>query len=75
MNGRRALIKRNNRKEIFDHFAEYLPKFKKVVPHDFKKMQQSIAWMEEKGLSSEAAQMEAFRAVTGQSDVKIGVRN
>ena len=61
-------------KEIYDHFAEYLPKFKKVVPHDFKKMQQSIAWMEEKGLSSEAAQMEAFRAVTGQSDVKIGVR-
>ena len=62
-------------KEIYDHFAEYLPKFKKVVPHDFKKMQQSIAWMEEKGLSSEAAQMEAFRAVTGQSDVRIGVRN
>lgn len=58
-------------KKIFDHFAEYLPKFKKVVPHDFKKMQQSIAWMEEKGLSSEAAQMEAFRAVTGQSDIKI----
>ena len=47
-------------KEILDHFSEYLPKFKKIVPHDYKRMMQRIVQMEEKGLSSEQAQIEAF---------------
>ena len=51
-------------KEIFDHFSEYLPKFKKIVPHDYKKMMMTIVQMEEKGLSSEQAQIEAFNALT-----------
>ena len=49
-------------KEIYDNFSEYLPKFKKVVPHDYKKMMMTIVQMEEKGLSSEQAQIEAFYA-------------
>ena len=51
-------------KEIFDYFSEYLPKFKKIVPHDYKKMMMAIVQMEEKGLSSEQAQIEAFNALT-----------
>jgi glutamate synthase (ferredoxin) len=50
-------------KEIFDNFSEYLPKFKKIVPHDYKKMMMTIVQMEEKGLSSEQAQIEAFNAL------------
>ena len=49
-------------KEILDHFGEYLPKFKKVMPHDYRRMMNTIVQMEEKGLSSEQAQIEAFYA-------------
>lgn len=45
---------------ILKHFSEYLPKFKKIIPHDYQAMLQAIAQMEEKGLSNEQAQMEAF---------------
>lgn len=51
-------------KEILDHFKEYLPKFKKIIPHDYRRMMQTIVQMEEKGLSSEQAQIEAFFANT-----------
>ncbi len=51
-------------KEILENFSEYLPKFKKIIPHEFKKMQNTIIQMEEKGLSSEQAQIEAFYANT-----------
>ena len=36
-------------KEILDHFDEYLPKFKKIIPNDYK--------------NSEQAQIEAFNAI------------
>ena len=49
-------------KRILDHFAEYLPKFKKILPHDYRRMMNTIVQMEEKGLSSEQAQIEAFYA-------------
>lgn len=49
-------------KEILENFGEYLPKFKKIMPHDYKRMLQTIVQMEEKGLSSEQAQIEAFYA-------------
>ena len=51
-------------KEVLDNFGEYLPKFKKIMPHDYKKMLNIIVQMEEKGLSSEQAQIEAFYAAT-----------
>ena len=52
-------------KEILENFGDYLPKFKKIIPHDYNKMLMTIVQMEEKGLSSEQAQIEAFYAMTG----------
>ena len=49
-------------KEILDNFGEYLPKFKKVIPYDYNKMMKAIVQMEEKGLNTEQAQIEAFYA-------------
>ena len=49
-------------KEILNHFEEYLPNFKKIIPHDYNRMMMAIVQMEEKGLSSEQAQIEAFYA-------------
>ena len=47
-------------KKILDNFSEYLPKFKKVIPYDYNRMQMAIVQMEEKGLNAEQAQIEAF---------------
>ena len=56
-------------RRILDNFSEYLPKFKKIIPHDYEKMLAAIAEMEEKGLSAEQAQIEAFYAVkSGKAD-------
>ena len=49
-------------KEILEHFGEYLPKFKKIIPYDYDRMLKMIVQMEEKGLSAEQAQIEAFYA-------------
>ena len=38
--------------EILEHFEEYLPKFKKILPHDYRRMMNTIVQMEEKGLSN-----------------------
>ncbi len=53
-------------KEILDNFGEYLPKFKKIIPHDYELMLKLIVQMEEKGLSAEQAQIEAFYASKGE---------
>ena len=45
------------------HFEEYLPKFKKIIPNDYKKMLSMIVQMEEKGMNTEQAQIEAFYAI------------
>ena len=49
-------------KAILEDFGSYLPKFKKVLPHDYDRMLRLIAQAEEKGLDSEQAQIEAFYA-------------
>ena len=51
-------------KKILEDFGAYLPKFKKIIPHEYNAMQMRIVQMEEKGLSSEQAQIEAFYANT-----------
>ena len=51
-------------KDIVENFSEYLPKFKKIIPYDYKQMMMTIVQMEEKGLSSEQAAIEAFNALT-----------
>lgn len=53
-------------KMILDHFEEYLPKFKKIIPHDYNRMLTTIVKMEERGLSSQQAQIEAFYANTNK---------
>ena len=50
-------------KRILDHFEDYLPKFKKIIPEDYEKMMAAIFQMEEKGLSREKAQIEAFNKI------------
>ena len=50
-------------KEIWYHFTDYLPKFKKIIPIDYEKMLSTIVQMEEQGMSSEQARIEAFYAI------------
>ena len=51
-------------KEILDNFKDYLPKFKKISPHEYNKMLRTVMQMEEQGLSSRQAQIEAFYELT-----------
>lgn len=53
--------------EVLEHFSEYLPKFKKIIPDDYRAMQNMIVRMEEKGFNTEEAQFEAFYAMTGNA--------
>ena len=50
-------------KRILEDFEVYLPKFKKIIPKDYKKMMNMIVAFEEKGLSREKAAIEAFYKV------------
>ena len=45
---------------ILKEFDRYLPKFKKIIPNDYKRMILLTAKYEAKGLDSEHAQVEAF---------------
>ena len=56
-------------KKVLDNFEEYLPKFKKIIPVDYKKLLHLISMYEEQGMSREKAQIEAFYAsTTGQAE-------
>ena len=46
--------------EILDQFDAYLPKFKKIVPHDYAKMLRFIRQFMDQGLPQEEAKIEAF---------------
>ena len=46
--------------KVLADFDAYLPHFKKLIPNEYKKMLTLSAKLEEKGLTSEQAQMEAF---------------
>ncbi len=61
-----ALTSSEKGREVLDHFMEYLPKFKKIIPCDYERILTSIVQMEEKGLSAEQAQIEAFYAAREQ---------
>ena len=50
-------------RRILGDFEQYLPKFKKIIPRDYKRMIAAIGQMEEKGMSHEKATLEAFYAV------------
>ena len=51
-------------KKVLDQFEEYLPKFKKIIPADYKQLLHLISQYEEQGMSREKAQIEAFYAST-----------
>ena len=53
-------------KEILENFGTYLSKFKKVLSRDYDHMLRTITQMEEKGLDSEQAEMEAFYTLKNQ---------
>ena len=48
--------------KVLEQFDEYLPKFKKIIPEDYKRMLQLSSQFEEQGMSGEQAQIEAFYA-------------
>ena len=52
-------------KRILEDFDGYVKNFKKIVPIDYAKMLQAISLMEEKGMSRENAEIEAFYASIG----------
>ncbi|MCI8844384.1 MAG: glutamate synthase large subunit [Oscillospiraceae bacterium] len=56
-------------REILDDFDRRLSDFKKVMPKDFKRMLDLIASAEARGMDREAAEIEAFYAMTGQGGV------
>ena len=61
-------VKATNSKKglkVLAHFEEYLPKFKKIIPADYKELMIATASFEEQGLSKEDAQIEAFYAYVG----------
>ena len=49
-------------KEILEHFEDYIPAFKKIIPKDYEKMIAAIAAFEGKGESPEQAEIAAFNA-------------
>ena len=49
-------------KKILDNFDVEVKLFKKVIPHDYKKMMNLISSFEQQGLSKEQAKVEAFNA-------------
>ena len=50
-------------KRILHDFANYLPYFKKILPNDYSRMLGEISRFEEKGLSRDEAELEAFYSV------------
>ena len=47
-------------KKILDNFDSYVPLFKKIIPHDYAKIRSTVLALEEKGMNSEQAEIEAF---------------
>ena len=50
--------------QILANFEDYLPKFKKIIPSDYKKMVELTYEFKERGMSTKDAQIEAFYART-----------
>ena len=47
-------------RRILEQFETYLPRFKKIIPYDYQKMIALSSKLEDKGMSTKQAQMEAF---------------
>ncbi len=51
---------------ILEDFESYVPKFKRIIPADYKKLLQLIAHYEEQGMERSEAEVEAFYEATGR---------
>ena len=49
-------------RRVLENFDELLPKFKKIIPTDYKRLMQLASQFEEQGVPAEQAQVEAFYA-------------
>ena len=49
-------------RRILAAFSEYRPRFKKIIPNDYKRLVQLASQFEEQGVTPEQAQIEAFYA-------------
>ncbi len=47
-------------KKVLSNFEEYIPLFKKVIPHDYKLITEAIEENENKGMDKEKSRIEAF---------------
>ena len=50
-------------KAILADFESYIPRFKKVIPHDYSKIQSTVSKLEKSGISHEKAEIEAFELI------------
>ena len=50
-------------KAILEDFGRYIGFFKKIIPHDYAKIQSTVAELERAGVSSEKAEIEAFELI------------
>ena len=51
---------------ILEDFEAWVPKFKRIIPADYKKLLQLIAHYEEQGMERSEAEVEAFYEATGR---------
>ena len=51
-------------KNILENWKEFVPRFKKIIPSDYKKMLAEISKAEERGLNHADAELEAFKKMT-----------
>ena len=50
---------------ILEDFDRAVESFKKILPRDYDRMRKAVARAQERGLSRDEAEVEAFYAVTG----------
>ncbi len=50
-------------KLILAEFERYLPCFKKIIPHDYAKIRNTVNALEKSGVSHEQAEIEAFELI------------
>lgn len=55
---------------LLEHFAKELPNFKKILPHDYNRMLQTIKQYETHGVSHEEAEIKAFNAITSGKEME-----
>ena len=50
-------------KAVLADFDSYIPRFKKIIPHDYAKIRNTVSKLEKSGISHEQAEIEAFELI------------